>query len=250
MIRFLAKIRNSLIPKTGLRKYTVYAVGEILLVMIGILLALQANNWNENRKERDLELQILHEMKLGLEKDVSDIDYNIDAHERILNSQMIIIDWMNNDRPYHDSLGNHFSISNNSTVFVSNEGPYATLKQLGIRMVQNDSLRLMIQEVYDLDFDYYKDHIVMYNDLVFNSWKVVNAPYFEATKFKFSNPKNTMPPLNPKELKSDNNYTYTVKTMAEFNDFYIRKIMRRAFNQGNLLIEMIDEELDDRGYYD
>jgi len=226
-----------------------YAIGEILLVMIGILLALQANNWNENRKERTLELNLLEEMKQGLEKDVSDIIYNIGAHERILKSQMIIIAWIDSDRPYHDSLANHFSISNNSTVFVSNEGPYETLKQMGIRMVKNDDLRKEIQEVYDLDFDYYKDHIGMYNDLVFNAWKVVNAPYFEATRFKFSHPDNTMPPLNPQVLKMDNYYTYTVKTMAEFNSFYIEKIMRRARDKGAGLVEMIDKELDDRGYY-
>jgi hypothetical protein len=120
---------------------------------------------------------------------------------------------------------------------------------MGIRMVKNDDLRKEIQEVYDLDFDYYKDHIGMYNDLVFNAWKVVNAPYFEATRFKFSHPDNTMPPLNPQVLKMDNNYTYTVKTMAEFNSFYIEKIMRRARDKGAGLVEMIDKELDDRGYY-
>lgn len=232
----------------NLRKYIFYAVGEILLVMIGILLALQANNWNENRKERELELQLLHEMKLGLEKDVSDIEYNISAHKKILNSQNIIINWMDSDQSYVDSLGDHFSISNNSTVFVSNEGPYETLKQMGIRMIQNDTLRKKIQEVYDLDFDYYKDHIGMYNDLVFNAWKVVNAPYFEATKFKFSNPENIMPPLNPAELKQNNSYTYNLKTMTEFNDFYIRKIMERARDKGLELIEMIENELDSRNY--
>ena len=248
MIGFFRRIRNTLMNSGRISKYTVYAIGEIFLVMIGILLALQANNWNENRKDRLLELEILHEMKQGLEKDNSDVVYNIGAHQRILKSQMIIIDWMDSDRPYHDSLAHHFSISNNSTVFVSNEGPYETLKQIGIRTIQNDLLRKKIQEVYDLDFDYYKDHIVMYNDLVFNSWKVVNSTYFEATKFKFSNPENTMTPLNPTELKGNNSYSYNIRTMAQFNDFYIRRIMIRARDRSNELIEMIENELEERGY--
>ena len=60
MLGFLRRIRRSLIEDGHLRKYLVYAVGEILLVMIGILLALQVNNWNESRKS-ELELNLLVE---------------------------------------------------------------------------------------------------------------------------------------------------------------------------------------------
>ncbi len=230
------------------KKYIFYTIGEILLVVIGILLALQANNWNEFRKERELELQMLSEMMKGLEGDVDDIIYNLGAHQKILNSQHILINWIDSDREYHDSLAHHFSISNNSTVFVSNEGPYAAVKQMGIRMITNDSLRDKIQEVYDLDFEYYEDHILMYNDLVFNSWKNANADQFEATRFKFSNQNNVMPPIDPMALKSHSYYTYTLKTAAEFNQFYIEKIIKRARDKGIELIGMIDRELKVRDF--
>ena len=49
MLRFLRKIRQTLLGNGNLRKYFWYVIGEILLVMIGILLALQVNNWNEER---------------------------------------------------------------------------------------------------------------------------------------------------------------------------------------------------------
>ena len=58
MLGFLRRIRRTLIEEGHLRKYLTYAVGEILLVMIGILLALQVNNWNESRKA-ELDLQLL-----------------------------------------------------------------------------------------------------------------------------------------------------------------------------------------------
>ena len=50
-------------------KYLRYAIGEIVLVVIGILIALQINNWNEQRKDRIIEKQILDEMLISLKSD-------------------------------------------------------------------------------------------------------------------------------------------------------------------------------------
>lgn len=50
MLRFFRKIRLQLIRDLNVRRYLAYAIGEVALVMIGILLALQVNNWNEERK--------------------------------------------------------------------------------------------------------------------------------------------------------------------------------------------------------
>jgi hypothetical protein len=52
MLKFLRKIRKSLIESGSARKYLLYAIGEIALVVIGILIALQINNWNEWRKDQ------------------------------------------------------------------------------------------------------------------------------------------------------------------------------------------------------
>jgi len=60
MLRFFRTLRRKLIEEDNVRKYIWYALGEILLVMIGILLALQVNNWNEGRKLRSYtETQLL-----------------------------------------------------------------------------------------------------------------------------------------------------------------------------------------------
>lgn len=52
MINFFRKIRQQLLSENQLRKYLIYAVGEIVLVVIGILVALSINNWNENQKKK------------------------------------------------------------------------------------------------------------------------------------------------------------------------------------------------------
>ncbi|HBZ38410.1 MAG TPA: hypothetical protein DEO59_08000, partial [Balneola sp.] len=68
--RFFRQIRQKLIKQENVRKYLWYALGEILLVMIGILLALQVNNWNENRKEKNYEHRMLTELSVALVNDI------------------------------------------------------------------------------------------------------------------------------------------------------------------------------------
>ena len=59
MIKFFRKIRHNLINEGKTTKYLKYAIGEIVLVVIGILIALQINNWNEQRKQKLNYLNIL-----------------------------------------------------------------------------------------------------------------------------------------------------------------------------------------------
>ena len=64
MIKFFRKIRHKLLNEGRLKKYLIYAIGEILLVMIGILLALQVNNWNEKNKKKEIQLAQLSDLKI------------------------------------------------------------------------------------------------------------------------------------------------------------------------------------------
>ena len=52
MIKFFRHIRQSMINQNKTKKYLLYAIGEIILVVIGILIAIQINKWNENRKQK------------------------------------------------------------------------------------------------------------------------------------------------------------------------------------------------------
>lgn len=70
MLRFFRTIRKKIIEQDNVRKYLWYALGEILLVMIGILLALQVNNWNNNRiikkNEKQLSQRLLEETRRNI----------------------------------------------------------------------------------------------------------------------------------------------------------------------------------------
>ena len=66
MIKFFRKIRYNLMSDNKTGKYFKYAIGEIILVVLGILIALQINDWNETRKARLKEIEILTDFKKGL----------------------------------------------------------------------------------------------------------------------------------------------------------------------------------------
>lgn len=73
MIKFFRNIRKQLAAENKVASYMRYAIGEIILVVIGILIALQINNWNENRKERLIEIKYLKNLKHDLQNDSTDL---------------------------------------------------------------------------------------------------------------------------------------------------------------------------------
>jgi len=81
MIQFFRRIRQKLLDEGRLYKYFLYALGEIALVMIGILLALQVNNWNEQRKETILEQKVVSELSKELDQNLKYLNAQIESTE-------------------------------------------------------------------------------------------------------------------------------------------------------------------------
>lgn len=89
MIKFFRKIRYNLMSENKAEKYLKYAFGEILLVALGILIALQINNWNESRKEKN-QLKIyykqiildLKEQKEYSKRLITQLDSSIASYEK------------------------------------------------------------------------------------------------------------------------------------------------------------------------
>ncbi len=77
MIKLFRNIRKNLLAEGKTSKYFKYAIGEIVLVVIGILIALSINNWNQNRIEQDKEHVYLTNIKRDLQNQLKSIDLHV-----------------------------------------------------------------------------------------------------------------------------------------------------------------------------
>lgn len=83
MLSFFRKIRKKLLETSQTFKYIKYAIGEIILVVIGILIALQINNWNEKRKEKLVETNYLERLLSDIKKDTSILSEKIELSNNL-----------------------------------------------------------------------------------------------------------------------------------------------------------------------
>ena len=86
MIKFFRHIRQNLVMENKTGKYFKYAIGEIILVVIGILIALQINNWNQERINNQRAEGYLKSLAEDLKSDIVQYDYNIENYEQDLDN--------------------------------------------------------------------------------------------------------------------------------------------------------------------
>jgi hypothetical protein len=157
MLRFFRQIRQKLITDNKFSKYLLYAVGEILLVVIGILIALQINTWNENRQSRAVELKTLKELRADLIQTLEDIRSDSINFRNIIRSNNIVLKHMDEELPYHDSLLSHFSRMNPFQTFSINHTTFDNIRRNGSSTITNDSIRLGVAEFYTRPINLYKE---------------------------------------------------------------------------------------------
>ena len=133
--------------KTG--KYLKYAIGEIVLVVIGILIALQINNWNNNRIERRVEKEILNEILINLKTDLENIDTTIKGNDWFIEHNQLVVEHLENKTPLTDSLKYHYSSLYGYHRFQPIRVAYENLKSEGINLIRNNTLRKKISELYE-----------------------------------------------------------------------------------------------------
>ncbi len=133
-------------------KYLIYALGEIVLVVIGILIALAANNWSIEQAERLQESKYLKNIKLDLEKDLSNLEYNLNFRREKLAGTKKLISQINGT-PVDDltELSRNIFNTLNEERFTPNNSTYMELASSGnLNLISVDSIKILLLELEEL----------------------------------------------------------------------------------------------------
>lgn len=150
MINFFRKIRQRLLTESKFGKYLIYAIGEIALVMMGILLALQVNNWNQQRKDKVTEQKLLSALQEDLLVNINRLKADIIIEQRSINQANKIIKHLDERKPYSHSLDLIFKEALFTPDITISTSSYESIKFKGFDIIQNDTLQRSIINLYDV----------------------------------------------------------------------------------------------------
>ena len=240
MLRFFRTLRHRLLTENRASKYLLYAMGEILLVVIGILIALQVNNWNEGRKERVVEREVLHELKENLERNVSDLQAVMERGRRFNSSRNLVYKALENNAPYHDSLTEHFLFAGMgiSKPSISRSG-YEMLQNEGFEIITSSSLRTHIVQLFEKTYANYDEKLSTTNITPL----VEDMTRYFRTHFKRMDDPYRRVPLDYSLLTGDNYLIESLKAIAYWEDFLIQDNVM-SLEETQKVLQLINQALD------
>lgn len=223
MIKFFRHIRRSLIEKKQMGKYFKYAIGEILLVMIGILLALQVNNWNNNRIEANKEQTILRNLRSDFNDNIKELDRIYDGTVASYTSSLRLLELIKDDKPLDPNeietlinsiINGFYSLDLNAASIdeIKNSGSLSTIKDVELRG------KISSWSFIEADME---DDIEIYYDYMFNFLipSLTNKAVLRNIAIpEFLMERIELPQITRSTYKTD--YDKTLRTLEFENELY------------------------------
>lgn len=240
MIKFFRHIRRRLLAESRFTRYLLYAVGEIVLVVIGILIALQINNWNEQRKLRGQEVKLLQAFKNSLESDTASFNAYIYEYWTIHNSIQKLQRHIKADLPYHDSLDFHFL---NSTAYWSpriDQAVFSTVTSSNLNLIRNDSLKKSIVSYYTFAKSDFDVKIAKYSSIIDHASRDVFSTRFDQL---WNVNDRAMIVHDYEALKKDKEYNYFLNSLNQQIYWLVEWPLETGEKKAEELIQFIESEL-------
>lgn len=179
MISFYRRIRKRLMKQNKVTQYLAYSIGEILLVVIGILIALSINNWSEARKEKKIELEILANIKTALAQDTMKLNLlsqNISNRESFYHEYQAARNAMGqSDAPRAVRFGQlSLEIRHSAST-----DPYKSLESRGFRLIKDKVVREAILRLYNTTYPELQSRLENFNQNMHDFRRPLIRKYFK-----------------------------------------------------------------------
>ena len=199
-----------MIKENKVSKYILYAIGEIILVVIGILIALSINNKNEAKKTKLFEFKILKDINTSMEGNFFQLEMCIKSNQKSIESAEIILKFLDENLAYHDSLEVHFSKSLEWCSPSFQNSGYESLKSYGLNLITNDYIRedLVIYEAGWMELLAQRQE-----DYFFNTASPILTELFEKVAMR-----TEMKPYDYEQLRKSKKYISVLKTSKAYRE--------------------------------
>ncbi|MFD2100050.1 DUF6090 family protein [Flagellimonas iocasae] len=260
MLKFFRQLRQRLLRENKFTKYIMYAIGEIILVVIGILIALQVNNWNESRKLDKLEHSYYESLYQDLVQDSLEINFKKkNAHRnikqlnnvlRFINSDYDIsktaidsVEWPVNHY-YKDSLALVHSVSQAGFMqFVDIlKNTIEDLRSTGsIKILKNKKLKERLMQYYNRDKTRESWNLSLLDTRV-EMEKSVNKVLTAEQRTLYANDEFQVLELHDGDFQK---FTDNLKAVPEFKENLIGMLylQHRILHQSNNLMKYVNDLL-------
>ena len=241
-------------PALPVGRYFKYAIGEIILVVIGILIALSINNWNENRKDRKQEKELLTQLQSEFESNLNQLDQKIALRNTMLSASLKLLDYIDNpDIRDKDSIYKYIG----RTVTAPTFDPIVNdiISSGRIQLLQNSSLKeklsrwtseiIQVTEEEQIWLNYrsnrYIPTLLKYNllrTLIDQYWKdgVVDSFHLDqGTKTEFTINKSKKE-VDISNFLDNSNFEDHIAECASFS----KLINSQSFSLRNRIVEILD----------
>ncbi len=215
MLRLYRSLRRRFVRSGNVKQYLIYSIGEIGLIVVGILIALAISNRNEENQIREQTIEIQKRFYGDLVSDLMKLNRAMHDIENSMRSTKIILQHLENDYPYHDLLVHHFTTDNHRQNITLKPITYYNLKDHGLHHLKSDLIKFYAPDAYELSLteltDLIREQKEFYNLHVFpmlvDRFEVVNRKNLHYTE--------AMVPVDYEKLKKDKKYAKILKARYE-----------------------------------
>jgi hypothetical protein len=148
-----------------------YAVGELVLIIVGITIALAANSWFQERQNRAEEILVLQQFRETIHEDLEMLRRRGDDLRRFAADSQRLFEHLNSDQPYSPSILGYFSSFGGFRTFQFRTGPFEALRSRGFALISDENLRSRLVSLYDeqyalaesniaLDIEFVRDRVL------------------------------------------------------------------------------------------